>query len=152
MDLYFYSKKILVNMHDKNTLRIEMKIAQGRAYLVFLIFEFEKYTLTTYTTVSDEAIIIEAHNPSKLSTPQLERISLNVANDAPPERGLVIISGKISDGIPNLLKTGDNILVKKSKAPDAENALTATIKAHNVGSNLHALMAPFLIPERNTLK
>ena len=102
--------------------------------------------------MSDEAIITEAQREAKESAPVFDIICSNVAIDALPEIGRVIISGKMSEGSPILLKSGASISLIKSQAPEAVNILTATIRAHIVGKSEKALLHPSFAPLINDEK
>ncbi len=117
-----------------------------------MIFDVEKYTLITYRTVSEDAIINDAQSPSSESAPNLFNIPSKIAREAPPDKGLTIISGKIPEGIFKNSKTGESSLDIKSLAPDASKIDTPTTKAQSVGSSLQALEIPSLAPSKKEEK
>lgn len=102
--------------------------------------------------MSDEAIIKELHSASYESTPYLDNMSSNVAREAPPDKGRVMISGSIPEGICKKSQAPDKSPVKKSLAPEAVNILTPTTNAHKVGRSLQALIAPDFAPSKNEEK
>ena len=102
--------------------------------------------------MSLEARITDAQRALKESGPSLERISVKVAIEALPERGLVIIRVKISLGIPTSSSTGDSHFAKSSDAPEEENMETPTINAHIVGKSLRLAFAPSETPPKNAEK
>ena len=58
-----------------------------------------KYKLITYKVVSVHPCITDPNKPTKLSGPLVEKILFKYANEALPDIGLTIASGKISRGI-----------------------------------------------------
>lgn len=140
------------SVQDKNIQNNMTITAIGTAYLVFLTLVVEKYTLITYTRVSELPIITDAQSAGKLSAPYRSTSSINVAFDALPETGRVISRGRSSDGIPILSPIGDNIPTSQSTAPDAFSIEMATINATIVGRRLKHVIAPSFAPDRNPSK
>ena len=126
--------------------------AAGNVWRVFLARDGEKYTLITYTIVSDDPIIVAAHSDGNESAPYISINSMNAAFDALPENGRVIRSGKISAGTPSFPKTGDSAAVITSNAPDADSIDSATMSATIAGSRLKHVIAPSFAPVKNAAK
>ena len=122
--------------------------ATGAAYLVFVTPAEEKYTANTYTTVSDEPIITEAHNETKLSAPYFSNNPSSIAIDALPDIGLVMANGISSDGMPILESGAVNNPETRSRTPDASSIRTLTRSAQSVGMSDTALCTPSLAPKR----
>ena len=102
--------------------------------------------------MSLDARITEAQRAPKESGPSVLRISVNVAIEALPERGLVKINVKISEGTPKRSSNGRSTPAISSDAPDAESMLTPTIKAHIVGRSEKLDFTPSLAPSKNEEK
>ena len=101
----------------KNTQKTITKKEIGTLPRVFLTPTAPKYTEITYKSVSDDPAITEVHLPIKLSAPYFSKISAIKAVDAPPDKGLISISGIISDGMPILSPIGDKKEDKAEAAP-----------------------------------
>ena len=101
---------------------------------------------TTYITVSDDAIIIEAQMPAKLSGPYFSSIPSNVASEALPENGLNKIKGKSSLGSLTNPSKGERAFDIIFSAPELKNIETETIRAHIVGKTAKELFIPFFAP------
>ncbi len=71
-----------------------------------------------------------------LSTPDVFIISKAIAVEALPEIGRISIRGKISEGIFNNPKKGEQAFSNKSKIPEFLRALIAKNKAIKVGKIL----------------
>lgn len=91
-------------------------------------------------------MITDAQSDENESTPHFAIISSNTAIDAAPDKGRVKMSEKISEGIPTRSKSGDKRELKKSAAPDAVNALTATMSRHIDGRSPNAFFIPSKAP------
>ena len=99
--------------------------------------------------VSEDPIRTLAVRPAELSGPDVSKSCFIVAMAPLPETGRIIATGSISCGIPSNLHRGRDALHSASRAPLAENILTATISMIRVGSSPKDVFMPSRHPPRN---
>lgn len=144
--------KILHTAQQKKSINSITAKATGAAYLVLVILTDEKYTANIYTIVSDDPIITEAHNETKLSAPYFSKRPLSIAIDALPDNGLVIIKGMSSDGMPIFESGSVSNSETRSSTPDTSSIRTLIKRAHNVGISENELFTPCSAPSRKNSK
>lgn len=109
----------------------------------------EKYTDSTYMTVSELPIMTDAISDAPLSGPHRDNSSENDAIDAEPDMGRVSRSGVISDGSPTAPSTPEREDAMSSASPDANSMDVATISAHSDGKSFAVVRMPLAAPSRN---
>lgn len=126
--------------------KIIVKNAHINVWRVFFTPTEEKYTETTYTSVSDEPIITDAARQAKESGDSLSNSSFAIAREPEPDIGLNTSSGNISSGTPTLHNSGDSTRQIMSTAPDEVNIPIPTISKISVGKSPTATVIPFFAP------
>ena len=106
----------------------------------------------TYTTVSELANMIDAHNPARLSAPTEPSRVLYAAVEALPEKGRVIRSGRSSQGRPIASAAGASSFERSSIAPEALSMEIAIISPTSVGNRRTAVLSPSVAPFVNASK